>query len=134
MWSWFADLVLLLHLAVVVFVVGGLAAILWGSRRGWRWVDRPGPRLLHLAAIAVVVLQSWLGQDCPLTVLESWLRVRGGGSGYDRGFIEQWVHAVLFFDAPAWVFTLAYTLFGLAVLWAWWRHPPSRRGDPSIWR
>jgi hypothetical protein len=126
-----ADLVLLLHLAVVLFVIGGLVAVLVGGARGWAWVRAPGFRLAHLVAIGVVVLQAWLGQTCPLTTLESWLRVQAGSAGYARSFVEHWVGRVLFHEAPSWVFTLGYTVFGALVAWAWWRHPPRRRGAPQ---
>lgn len=125
-WRVLADAVLLLHFAIVVFVVGGLAAIVAGNLRRWRWVNRPLFRVAHLAAIGFVVVQSWLGQVCPLTTLESWLRQRGGQATYGGGFIEHWLHAVLFFRAPDWVFVVAYTAFGALVAWAWWRWPPRR--------
>lgn len=121
-----ADAVLLLHFGVVVFVVAGLAAIVFGNLRGWRWVNGLWFRLAHLAAIGVVVVQSMLGRLCPLTVLESWLREQAGGAGYDRSFVEHWVQRVLFHEAPFWVFTVAYSVFGLLVLAAWWRFPPRR--------
>ena len=121
-----ADAVLLLHAAVVVFVVGGLVAVLAGNMRGWRWVNDVWFRRAHLAAIAVVVVQSWLGQVCPLTTLESWLRVRAGSRGYEKGFLEHWLQAMLFFEAPTWVFVVAYTVFGGLVALAWWRFPPGR--------
>lgn len=122
-----ADLVLVLHLAVVCFVVGGLVAVLIGNRRGWRWVNRPGFRIAHLAAIGFVVLQSWLGATCPLTSLEVWLREQAqAGSGYQGGFIEHWVGRLLFYDAPAWVFALIYTVFAGLVLVSWLRWPPRR--------
>ena len=35
LWRWLAAGVLALHLALVVFVVGGLPAIMIGNRRGW---------------------------------------------------------------------------------------------------
>ena len=122
-----ADAVLVLHLGVVLFVVGGLVAIVVGQRRGWPVVDGLGFRLAHLAAIAFVVAQAWLGQECPLTTLESWLRAQGGTAGYATGFIEHWVGRLLYYHAPPWVFTLAYTGFGLLVALAWWRFPPRRR-------
>ena len=129
----FADAVLVLHVLVVVFVVGGLVAVLAGNKLGWRWVNRVWFRRAHVAAIAFVVVQSWLGQVCPLTTLESWLRVQGGSSGYEKSFIEHWLQAVLFHEAPAWAFVLAYTAFGCVVVFAWWRFPPrrdaARRGD-----
>ena len=126
-----ADGVLLLHLAVVCFVIGGLLAVLLGWARGWRWVRRPGFRLAHLAAIGVVVVQAWLGQACPLTTLESWLRLSAGEAGYRAGFIQHWVHRLLFYDAPPWLFTALYTVFGLLVLAAWWWLPPQRRAKPK---
>lgn len=121
-----ADAVLLLHFGVVVFVVAGLAAIVVGNLRGWRWVNGLWFRLAHLGAIGVVIVQSWLGRLCPLTVLESWLREQAGGAAYDRSFVEHWVQRVLFHEAPFWVFTVAYSVFGLLVLAAWWRFPPRR--------
>lgn len=123
-WRLLADAVLLLHLGVLLFVVGGLLAVLAGGVRGWAWVRHRGFRFAHLAAIGVVVLQSWLGQQCPLTTLESWLRVQAGAGGYAEGFIQHWVTQVLFYQAPGWVFGLAYTVFGAAVVWTWWWCPP----------
>jgi hypothetical protein len=133
MWQLAADAVLVLHVAVVLFVVGGLLMVLLGNllrgRHGgplWPWVNRPWFRALHGLAIATVVLQSWLGITCPLTDLEWWLRAQAGQTMPDRGFIELWLHRLLFYEAPPWVFVLAYTGFGLAVAAAWWRWPPRR--------
>lgn len=122
-----ADGVLALHVALVVFVVAGLPLIVVGNLRGWAWVNRWWFRLAHLATIAVVAAEAWLGIVCPLTTLEAALRARGGGSSYDGGFIEHWLQALLFWQAPPWVFTTAYTTFGLAVLAAWWTFPPRPR-------
>ena len=121
-----ADAVLLVHLAVVLFVVGGLVAVFVGNARGWPWVGKRIFRYLHLLAIGVVVVQAWLGATCPLTALESWLRLRSGQPAYSAGFIQHWVHQVLFYEAPAWVFAVLYTGFATLVAWAWWRFPPSR--------
>lgn len=126
-YQWLADAVLLLHFAVVVFVVGGLAAVLIGNVAGWRWVNDWWFRLAHVLAIGVVVVQSWLGQHCPLTVLESWLRVQAGAEAYERSFIEYWLQRIIYYDIPLWVFTLVYTAFAALVVLAWWRYPPRRR-------
>jgi len=126
-----ADVVLAVHFAIVVFVIGGLAAVFVGNFRGWRFVNGWVFRLAHLAAIAVVVAQAWLGIACPLTTLENWLRVQARQAPYDTTFIEYWLTKILFYDAPAWVFTASYTLFGLAVIAAWWRFPPRRGKAPT---
>lgn len=122
-----ADAVLVLHFAIVVFIVGGLAYILAGNVWHWRGANKLWFRLAHIAAIAYVVAQSWLGEVCPLTTLESWLRVRAGASAYDKSFIEHWLQRLLFYEAPFEVFVISYTVFGLLVAWAWWRFPPRRR-------
>jgi hypothetical protein len=107
-----ADLVLLVHAAYVLFVVGGLALVWIGYALGWRWVRNWWFRVLHLSAIGLVVLEAALGMLCPLTWLEDALRT-GGGTG--AGFIQRWVHAILFWDYPTWVFTCAYAAFALLV-------------------
>lgn len=121
-----ADAVLLLHFAVVVFVVGGLPLIVLGQGPGWAFVNTLAFRLAHLSAIGVVVAQAWLGQHCFLTHAESWLRHQAGEAGYASSFVQHWVHRVLFHEAPLWQFAVVYTVFGLLVLWAWWRYPPRR--------
>jgi len=125
-YSAIADAVLILHFGIVLFIVGGLAFVVAGNLRSWRWVNNIWFRLAHLVAIGVVVMQSWLGLLCPLTTFESWLRSKAGSPGYSKSFIEHWVQRVLFIEAPFWVFALAYTLFGLLVVIVWRRFPPRR--------
>ena len=120
-----ADAVLVLHFGVVVFIVGGLLVIVAGNWLGWRWVNGWWFRLTHVTAIAIVVAQAWLGELCPLTTLESWLRVHAGESGYTKSFIEHWLQRVIFYEAPFWVFVLV-TVFAVLVGAAWWHFPPSR--------
>jgi hypothetical protein len=122
-----ADLVLATHAAIVLFVIGGLVAVVAGNLLGWRFANGWWFRGVHLVAIGIVVAQAWLGIVCPLTTLESWLRVQAGETAYETTFIEHWLTKILFYEAPSWVFTVSYTVFGLAVVAAWWRYPPVRR-------
>jgi len=121
-----ADAVLFLHAGFVAFVVLGLLLILAGKPLGWRWVRDFRFRLAHLAAIAVVVLQSWLGLVCPLTRWEMALRVRAGDASYNGAFVAHWVEKLLYYRAPDWVFILLYSLFGALVLASWYWVPPRR--------
>ena len=121
-----ANAVLATHLAIVVFVVAGLPLVFIGARRGWGWVRNLRFRVLHLAAIAYVALQSWFGVACPLTTLEQWLRVRAGATVYDGEFIVHWMRTVMFFEAPPWVFVAAYTGYAALVALAWYRVPTTR--------
>lgn len=120
----FADVVLCVHFAVVLFVVGGLVLVVIGGLRGWRLARSRWFRMAHLGAVGVVVVQAWLGAVCPLTSLEGWLRERAGEPGYAGSFVGHWVQRLLYHEAEPWVFTLVYSLFALAVAATWWRLPP----------
>ena len=118
-----ADAILVVHFLVVLFIVGGLLAVWLGAALGWRWVRNPWFRYLHLAAIAFVALEALLGVMCPLTVWEDALR----GSARAESFVGRWVRYFLFYDAPEWVFTVAYAAWAAATLATLWLVPPRRR-------
>jgi hypothetical protein len=86
---WFraaADLVLVAHLAFVLFVVlGGFVAL------RWRHVAR-----VHVLVALYGAAIEFLGFTCPLTPLENWLRRRGGQAGYSGGFIDHYVTATIY--------------------------------------
>jgi len=121
-----ANAAMILHLAIVAFVIGGLVLVLAGNRLQWSWVNNLWFRIVHLGTIALVVAESWFNLPCPVTILESWLRSKAGNTAYQEDFIEHWLQAVLYIDAPTWAFDLAYTIFALLVVVAWWYFPPRR--------
>ena len=124
-----ADLMLFSHVLFVAFVVFSLFLIIVGRLAGWSWVRNPWFRYVHLAAIGVVVLQSWLGIVCPLTTWEMALRERAGDAVYSGTFIAHWLQSILYYRAPAWVFAVCYTLFGLLVVGCWFWVRPRRLAD-----
>lgn len=122
-----ADAVLAVHVGIAVFVVGMTLALLVGGPLGWRWVRRRWLRWLHVALVAVIAVQAWLGRLCPLTIWEQWLRTRAGQQTYAESFVAYWLSKVLFFEAPWWTFVAAYSVLALAVAGAWVLWPPRRR-------
>ena len=114
-----ADLILVVHFSFVLFVVGGFVCIVAGRFIGWRWIFRAAFRITHLVAIAYVVVQSWLGRLCPLTIWENALRTAAGQPAYEQTFIQYWLHRWLFYEADFRVFIVIYTLFGGGVLLTW---------------
>lgn len=119
-----ADVLVMLHALFVGFVVAMLPLALVGRFRRWEWTKNFWLRAGHVGAILVVVGLTWLGIPCPLTVWENRLRERAGQARYPGDFIGYWMHELLFFEAPPWVFTVAYSLFGLAVAATLWFAPP----------
>jgi hypothetical protein len=81
-----AGVVLVVHLAFVLFVAAGAVV-------AWR---RPCLVWLHVPAVAWGVGIIVFGYECPLTALEKWLRGRGGGEGYEEGFIDRYIEDVIY--------------------------------------
>jgi hypothetical protein len=81
-----ADLVLLVHLAFVLFVALGGLLVLRRPRLMW----------LHLPAVVWGVMSEFLGVVCPLTPLETLLREIGGETGYEGDFIAHYITSLLY--------------------------------------
>ena len=118
-----ADLILTIHVAIVLFITGGLALVWCGAYAGWRWIRLPWLRTLHLGAIIFVAMESLAGIACPLTLWEDALR----GSATDIGFVQGWVRWLIYYDLPAWMFTVAYAGFAGLVALSWYLVPPQRK-------
>ena len=127
LYSLIADTILVIHFAFVVFVVFGLVLILVGLLSRWSWIHNRKFRIAHLVAVGFVVLQTWLGQLCPLTIWENELRRRAGQSDYSETFVEHWLHEILFYQAQPWVFTTIYTSLGALVVLVWFLGRRSER-------
>jgi hypothetical protein len=127
LWRWLAGLVLVTHAAYVLFVVGGQALIVIGWIRGWEWTRCQVFRLLHLVAISLVMLETLLSMNCPLTILENFLRLQAGATAYENSFIDYWLRWVIYYAAPEWIFALIYTFFTALVILTWLAYPPRRK-------
>ncbi|TFW32658.1 DUF2784 domain-containing protein [Massilia horti] len=117
-----ADLVLVVHLAYILFVVFGGFAV-----ARWRWLV-----WLHLPAAAWGFAIEIGDLRCPLTYLENLLRVRAGQTGYTGGFLEHYLLWVIYPIGLTRWFQLflgtAVVLINIAVYTWIWRHP---RGRPA---
>ena len=117
-----ADLLLVLHFAIVVYIVGGLILTWVGAALGWGWVRNRWFRYLHLGAIGFVALEALIGMTCPLTHWEDALR----GGGGTESFVGRWVRTLLYYRAPEWVFTVLYVAWAGATLATLRLVPPKR--------
>ena len=118
-----ADVILVVHFLIVVFIVGGLVLVWAGAAARWQWVRNPWFRFLHLGAIVFVAAEALFGVMCPLTVWEDMLR----GGARAESFVGRWVRSFLYYEAPEWVFTLAYLTWAAATLATLRLVPPRRR-------
>ena len=104
-----AELVSIIHFAIIAFVVLGQVAILigWGLR--WRWIRNPWFRVAHVGTIVIVAVEAMVEFECPLTTLEYNLQIEAGQldpdfrnqnwSDDDFGFISRHLRKFTFYDA-----------------------------------
>ena len=121
-----ADLVLVSHLAFIVFaVVGGLLAL------RWRWMP-----VVHLPAVCWGVYIQMSGGVCPLTPLENSLRQAAGSSGYSGSFIEHYIVPIVYPSvlSPALQLVLAglLVLANVCVYVVVWRRCHGPRGRVAV--
>lgn len=81
-----AETVLLAHLAFIVFALLGAVLAVW-----WRRIV-----IVHLPAAAWGAWVEISGRVCPLTLLENYLRIKAGQSGYAESFIEHYLLAIIY--------------------------------------
>ena len=99
----FADAVLALHFAFIAFaLLGGLLVARW-PRLAW----------VHLPAAAWAAGIAFFGGICPLTPLENRLRAAGGETGFEGGFIEHQLEALIY---PDWLTREIQVALGAVVL------------------
>jgi len=81
-----ADMVVIIHFLFVLFVIFGGFLVLY--KQGWAW--------LHIPAAIWGALVEFTGWICPLTPLENWLRIQGGGAAYASDFVERYIISFLY--------------------------------------
>ena len=119
LYSLLADALLVTHVLFAAFVIVSLMLIFVGKFLSWMWVRNPWFRAIHILGIGVVVLQSWFGVICPLTIWEMNLRSKAGETIYEGSFVRHWLNELLYYQAAPWVFVVCYTAFGGLVLASW---------------
>jgi hypothetical protein len=112
-----ADLIVGFHFLYVMFVVFGQVVIVLGWIFKWTFIRNPWFRIIHFLSILVVAAQAILAMPCPLTIWEYQLRELGGQTAeWEISFIGRLLRLLIFFDFPAWFFTVLHVGFASVVL------------------
>jgi len=120
-----ADGILLIHFALVVFVVLGFIFIWIGHLAKWKFVRNAKFRICHTLVMGIVLCESLFGIICPLTEWENALRIKGGeGLAYATGFVQKWIQKIMFYDFSETTFLILYLLFFAFILVTFWLIPP----------
>lgn len=99
-----ADFILIFHLLFILFVLlGGLLAF-----------KKPKVIWLHIPVFIWGVLISIFRWVCPLTPLETYLRLNAGQEGYEGGFISHYIIPIIYPDDFGPVMGMYYAIIVIA--------------------
>ena len=101
-----ADLILMIHFVLVLFITSCFFLIPVGYRYNWKWVRHQRIRILHACLMFIVTLETALGLTCPLTALENILR----GQYQSDSFVGYWMREIIYWDFPPMFFLIAYSV------------------------
>ena len=121
-----ADLVLLIHLAWIVWILFGWLAT--GKRPWLRW--------LHIGSVLWSICVEAGAWPCPLTILEQWLESRAGSGAYQGSFIVHYLEAFIYPDVPQQLLTWFGPVVCAAILAIhgsrFWRDQHSTGGSRTL--
>ena len=119
----FADLVLIFHFGIVIFITSLFAIIPVGYKFKWNWPRNRKLRSIHLFLIFLVTTETVFGLTCPLTLIEHNLR----GIYISNSFVNRWVQNLLYWNFPKEFFLISYILCLMWTIFMWKRFPPSNK-------
>ena len=115
-----ADIILILHFLVVIFITVGFLLVPIGYYYDWSWIKNFKLRLFHFGLMFIVTFETLVGITCPLTSIENYLR----GIHNSKSFISFWVEKIIYWDFPTSFFMFLYFVFLGWTLLMWKIYPP----------
>jgi Protein of Unknown function (DUF2784) len=125
--AFLADLLVAVHVAYVAYVVLGQVAVWAGLVFRTRWARNFWFRTTHLAAIAFVAFEEFVGMRCPLTEWEEHFRAAAGQPVAGESFVGRLMHSLIFVDfEQKWVYGAIHVGCAAVVLLTFLIWPPRR--------
>ena len=120
-----ADLVLIIHFIIVVFISSLFLLIPMGYQFYWKWVKKLKLRLIHLGLMTLITFETIIGITCPLTIIENNLR----GIYISNSFFSSLVSKIIFWELPRLFFLILYILCLFWTIFIWFRFPPEKKKE-----
>ena len=111
----FAEIILIIHFIIFLFICLGFILIPIGYSLDWNWIKNRIIRLIHISLMGFVTIETIIGVICPLTSIEFLLR---DGSKVDSN-LTLIIHKIMYWNLPNHYFIVLYIicLTYLVVLW-----------------
>ena len=115
-----ADIILIFHFCVVIFITFGFFLIPIGYKFGWVWITNLKLRIFHCGMMMFVTLETLLGITCPLTSIENNLR----GIYESTSFVSYWIKKIIYWESPDQFFIILYCMLLVWTFSMWKLFPP----------
>lgn len=125
--NWAANLVAVVHIGYFLFILGGLIAILVGTKKNYRWVRNPWFRITHFAAVYLVLFEEVTGLPCILNLIQWALRSSATGESEATSGTGGILDYLLYHTISPLMLDIFYWSTGLALLVLLWKVPPRFR-------
>lgn len=120
-----ADIILLIHAAWVLFMIGGIiftfAAYFRRSLFEWAMF-----RTAHLIGLLFTASLGIFGWNCPLTNIENSLRADGRGAVYPGSFLAHYLERIVYWEITQQTITIATIVLAVFVIATFVIRPPAR--------
>ena len=120
-----ADIVLMFHFAIVIFITFGFFLIPIGYKSNWLWVTNLKLRICHCGLMLFITLETLLGITCPLTSIENNIR----GIKKTTSFISYWINQIIYWDLPSQFFIILYCAVLIWTFLLWKFFPPINKNS-----
>ena len=129
--NWAANLVAVVHIGYFLFILGGLIAILVGTKKNYRWVRNPWFRITHFVAVYIVLFEEVTGLPCILNLMQWALRSSATGESEATSGTGGILDYLLYQTISPLMLDIFYWSTGLALLILLWKVPPRFRKHSS---
>ena len=103
-----ADIILVLHFGIILFITSLFFLIPVGYKFNWIFTKNIKIRVFHAGLMTFVTIEKFLGMACPLTYLENYFL--GNNENENKLFLSYWLNKIIYWDLPSYFFLIMYLI------------------------
>ena len=119
-----ADLILILHFGIVLFITSLFFLIPVGYKFNWIFTKNIKVRVFHAGLMTFVTIETFLGMACPLTYLENYFL--NENENENKLFLSYWLNKIIYWDLPSYFFLIMYLICLVWTFIMWYIFPPKK--------
>ncbi len=119
-----ADIILILHFGIILFITSLFFLIPVGYKFNWIFTKNIKIRVFHAGLMTFVTIETFLGIACPLTYLENYFL--NENENENKLFLSYWLNKIIYWDLPSYFFLIMYLICLFWTFIMWYIFPPKK--------